>query len=138
MFNSRTNTQTTNTATNQWTTLWECNIPAGSVNDQDALQVVADFGANQNATVYNCRVTLNGKVAATFESIGNLSLYIWRRGATQGDATGWLRQALGGLGGESISEALTGLSWSSGQTLRIEAYSDQQPGCYLLRAGVLR
>ena len=135
MFNSRTNTQTTNPSTNQWVTLWECNIPAGSVNDQDALQVVADFAANQSATDFRCRVSLNGRVAAEFESVGALSLYIWRSGSTAGNASGVLRQP---SGNEEFAAALTGLSWGSGQALRIEGYSDATPGVYLLRAGVLR
>ncbi len=135
MFNSRTNTQTTNTATNQWTTLWECNVPAGSVNDQDALQLVADFAAAGGAGTANCRVTLNGKVAAEFESIGSLSLYIWRSGSTAGNASGWLKQ---GQSSEDFAAPLTGLAWGSGQSLRIEGYSDVLRGCYLLRAGVAR
>ena len=120
------------------TTLWSKTLGAGAVDSGDAMRLRADAEtvAGWGADAW---VTLNGQTLTTiasFYGVGQTSeidIEVWRTGTTTGTVIGSV--VFNGVWCPIPASDVTGLAWTSGQTLAIVGVADVANGLVLMRAG---
>jgi len=130
-------------AANSWNAVYSKTLPAGSVNADNAFILRADLQAASSAGVAKVRVKMNGVTLWTLDALmpqAALSLEVWRTGSNSGRYVARLAYDTGITQNEAQwrGDVPSGLSWSSGQALVIEGFSDVSGGVVLRGAGVLK
>ena len=127
-----TNTSAATGAANVPTTLLSDNIPSG-VPDGNALAMHFETTGSGHL-----KATLNGRTIFDEDVFSDMvvDLLVWRRGNTNGDASGSIGE--GATTARLADRAVSSLAWNNGQTLVITGTCATEGGLLLKRCGIAR